>query len=128
MAVAAVGLVVVATTPELGDDPILRLRIVGVAMAAALAFVLDDHASTTLASSPMTLLERRAVRWVSWCLFAGLWWFHHARRDVSADAQSHCHRRRRSCSCWRPTARSGFAACVYAQRRSDDGSGGTAER
>ncbi|MEY2450906.1 MAG: hypothetical protein QOD92_480 [Acidimicrobiaceae bacterium] len=120
---AVVGLAVVASTPGVGDDPGLRLRIVGIAMAAALAFVLDDRAAATLASSPVTLIERRALRLGLVLPLAALWWIGivgvvSARRVAPLPSTSLLALELAMYSAL------GFAGCVWSQRRSDDGSGG----
>jgi hypothetical protein len=122
-AVAAGGIALVLSTPSTGGDPALRLRICAIAMAAALAFVLDDRAAITLASSPVSLLERRALRvGVAWPAVAG-WWLclvtlMSLRRDAPLPATSETFFELGLYSAI------GLAGAVWSQRHSDDGLGG----
>jgi len=52
----------------------LRLSAAGAGVAATSAFLLDDHATVTLASSPTSLPVRRLHRVIVAALAVGLWW------------------------------------------------------
>ena len=52
----------------------LRLSIAAAGVAASSAFLLDDHAAVTLASSPTSLPIRRLHRVTVAALAVGLWW------------------------------------------------------
>ena len=52
----------------------LRMSIASAGVAASTAFLLDDHAAITLASSPTSLPMRRLHRIAVASLAAGLWW------------------------------------------------------
>jgi hypothetical protein len=120
-----IGLVVVAATPRVGGDPYLRLRLAGVAMAATVAFVLDDRAAATLASSPVTLIERRALRMIVVVPIVAMWW-HGLVLVLSIRRPEPLPR---ASALWLEAlmyCALGLAACVWSQRRSDDGAGGTA--
>jgi len=53
---------------------VLRLSIAAAGVAASSAFLLDDHAAVTLASSPTSLPIRRLHRITLTALVVGLWW------------------------------------------------------
>jgi hypothetical protein len=94
-------------------------------MAAALAFVLDDRAATTLAPSPLTLLERRVLRLGVVVPVVAMWWLGlvgllSVRRAAPLPPTSTLLVELAAYTAI------GFAACVWSQRLSDDGSGGIA--
>ena len=124
-AVAVVGLLVMVGAPAVGGDPVMRLRSSVVAMAAALSFVLDDRAAVTLAPSPLTLLERRALRVGVVTPLVAAWWIGlllllSIRRTPPLPPTSMVLFELVMYSAI------GLAAAVWSQRRSDDGSGGVA--
>ncbi len=55
-------------------DAQLRMSIAAAGVAASTAFLLDDHAAVTLASSPTSLPARRLHRVAVGAIAAGLWW------------------------------------------------------
>jgi hypothetical protein len=124
-AVAVIGLVVIISTPSVGGDPLMRLRLSAIGMAAALAFVLDDRAAVTLAPSPLTLLERRALRVGVVIPIVAAWW---ASLLVLLSVRSSQPVPATSMVLLELVMYSaiGLAGAVWSQRRSDDGSGGVA--
>ena len=124
-AAAAAGWAAALSTPAVGGDPMLRMRLSVVAMAAALAFVLDDRAAVTLASSPLTLLERRFLRIGIGTPVVITWWvvllvLVSVRRSAPLPSTSMVLLELGMYSVI------GLAGSVWSQRRSADGSGGIA--
>jgi hypothetical protein len=75
--VGLIGLVVLEVSLRTTDDAgalLARLRLCGVGLAAALAFVVDDDAALTLAPSPTALLARRAQRILAGVALAAASW------------------------------------------------------
>jgi hypothetical protein len=123
--VGIAGLTLVATTPSVGSDPMWRLRIAGVGLAAATSYVLDDRAAATVGSSPLTLVERRALRLGVVVPMIATWWMVavgllSVRLVAPLPPTSHLVLELATYTAV------GTAASVWLQRRSDDGEGGIA--
>lgn len=71
-AVGGAGLLLVGLAN--GGSATLRLRMSAVAVAAATAWLLDDPATATLASSPTPLVARRGIRMALAASFVAGWW------------------------------------------------------
>lgn len=126
MAAAGIaGLALVASTPGVGDDPNLRLRFAGLLMAAGVAFVLDDRAAPTLASSPMSVVEQRLARMIVIVPMVAVWWILAIELMAACRADSLVPISSLSLEFAAYLALA-LAGSVWSQRFSDDGSGGIA--
>lgn len=68
------GLAVVGLTGSASGGLVFQLRLSGACVAASAAWVLDDPAAATLASSPTTLVARRAIRVAGAVACVAVWW------------------------------------------------------
>lgn len=101
-----------------------RMRVGAAVVAACVAFLVDDAAAVTVASSPTTLLGRRAIRAGAGLAVLGAWWVSAA---LLADAVAGSGRPPFSAALEALViACIALAVSALAARRSDDATGGVA--
>lgn len=117
------GLLVVALAAANPGSIVFKLQIASAAVAASAAWLLDDPAAETLASSPTPLVARRGIRMAVAVAFVAVWWVVTVTVATSAVDGLPASALLREVAVLTALA---ILGSVAAQRRSTDGRGGSA--